>query len=636
MGAAGVPDRSLVRASAAAVDESRARRTIVNYFFSSIISTGLIFYEGTMSYQVIARRYRPQKFSEIIGQDHVTKALIHGIKSKRIGHAFLFCGPRGVGKTSCARILAKALNCEQGPTTDPCNECSNCKSITDGSNIDVIEIDAASNNGVDDVRQLREYIQLAPSGQSHYRIYIIDEVHMMSSGAFNALLKTLEEPPSHAIFILATTEKNKLPVTIVSRCQAFDFRNITVNDIVQQLGFILDNETDLKVIPDERDKVLSILARAGRGSMRDAESLFEQLISFSGGELTLEKTNALLGMLPGELISRWMDAILQNNAADALQRMSELLNQGIEFETLCHEFLDYVRSLAILKILSPDKSNLDLTPDEITRRIEQAKYFQTGQLVQMMNLCNRSIEQLRKMVPGRVVMDLLTLDCIQSKNTMPLDEIVRELRNLQEGIVSDIPAVPALSNIPVSPVTEAPVRKYVPVTKLVAETVVADLSDPEEEPSPSLVIANCDIPGLDWQAIVQAIRVDNLGIGMMLEDVITLKLEAQTLILGVSSQHELHIKRLEDPESKGIIEQHIQQVSGKSYRVKIEKLKEAVSKAKTAKVTTKTNGAASGSEELKYRNNPVIQKTIDLFGAAQINVRTVPHPTDGETQEEES
>jgi len=250
-----------------------------------------------MSYVVIARRWRPQQFNEIIGQEHVSKTLSNAIANNRIAHSYIFTGPRGVGKTTTARILAKAVNCEKGPTPHPCNECASCKAITVGNSMDVLEIDGASNRGIDEVRNLRENIRYAPT-QGKYRIYIIDEVHMLTKEAFNALLKTLEEPPEHAMFIFATTEIHRVPATILSRCQRFDFRRIPLKTIMEHLRRICDGE---KI--DIQEEALLQIAKKADGSMRDAQSILDQLISFSGNKIAFEDVAQALGVIHQDLFS---------------------------------------------------------------------------------------------------------------------------------------------------------------------------------------------------------------------------------------------------------------------------------------------------------------------------------------------
>jgi DNA polymerase-3 subunit gamma/tau len=292
-----------------------------------------------MSYLVLARKWRPQTFAQIIGQPHVSQTLQNAIQARRVAHAYLFTGARGVGKTSVARILAKALNCEHGLSAQPCNDCSNCREITQGNAVDVQEIDGASNTGVDNIRELRETIRYRPA-KSRHKIYIIDEVHMLSTAAFNALLKTLEEPPEHIVFIFATTEPHKIPATILSRCQRFDFRRIATSQIVAHLETIAREER--LQLPEP---VLYSIAREAEGSMRDAQSLLEQVLAFSvDGRVDTEVLD-LLGVIDRHSVQRVGRAILQGEAGTCLEVVADLYRRGIDIKRFCQQLCEHFRNL---------------------------------------------------------------------------------------------------------------------------------------------------------------------------------------------------------------------------------------------------------------------------------------------------
>src|SRR6266404_2525248 len=302
-----------------------------------------------MKYQVIARKFRPQVFEEVVGQKPIVQTLQNAIQMERIGHAYLFSGPRGVGKTTTARILAKGLNCEKGPTITPCNVCPSCQEIASGKSIDVFEIDAASNTGVDNIRELRESARYAPA-RSRYKIFIIDEVHMLSTSAFNALLKILEEPPSHVVFIMATTERHKLPATILSRCQQFVFRTISPADIQAHLRGIADRE-NAKI----DDQGLSYIVKAAEGSMRDAQSLLDQIISFGSQEIAHEDVRDVLGFVPSEILDRTMDAIAERDSKDLLECAGIVVNQGLNIQQYVRECIGCMRDLLLIKLDLSDK-----------------------------------------------------------------------------------------------------------------------------------------------------------------------------------------------------------------------------------------------------------------------------------------
>ena len=297
-----------------------------------------------MSYLVLARKYRPQKFDEVIGQEHITELFSKAIASKRIAHAFLFCGPRGIGKTSCARILAKSLNCEKGPTVNPCGECAACREITGGNSFDVIEIDGASNRGIDEIRTLRENVKFAPS-YGRFKIYIVDEVHMLTSEAFNALLKTLEEPPEHAKFIFATTEANKVPVTIISRCQRFDFKRITITAMTEALKAICQKES-----LSADDESLYAIAKAAQGSMRDALSILDQLGALNREQVKSSDVFSMLGLVETDMLFELVDGLCDKDCARAFETFNQIVERGKDVKQLSKDLAEHYRHLMVIKV----------------------------------------------------------------------------------------------------------------------------------------------------------------------------------------------------------------------------------------------------------------------------------------------
>ncbi|TFG38308.1 MAG: DNA polymerase III subunit gamma/tau, partial [Syntrophobacterales bacterium] len=312
-----------------------------------------------MEYRVLARKWRPQVFEEVVGQDHVVKTLKNAIKLNRIAHAYIFSGPRGTGKTSVARILAKSVNCEKGPREVPCNQCSNCREITEGSSMDVREIDGASNRGIDEIRELRENIKFSPVS-SRYKVYIIDEVHMLTKEAFNALLKTLEEPPSHVIFVFATTEIYKVPATILSRCQHFDFKRISLRQIIDNLRFIA-REEKIQV----SDEGLTWIAKGGEGSLRDAQSIFDQVISYAGTEIKDTDIEVRLGLSDRRFLAELSRAILERNAGKCLKIVDEVYYAGMDIKQFYQMFLNQFMNLLTVKITESEELLADLSDHEI-------------------------------------------------------------------------------------------------------------------------------------------------------------------------------------------------------------------------------------------------------------------------------
>jgi len=388
-------------------------------------------------YVVVARRYRPQNFDELIGQEHVAKALKGAIASGRVGHAYLFTGARGVGKTSAARILAKALDCEQGPTATPCGQCELCQSVASGSDIDVIEIDGASNNGVDEVRALRQNASVMPS-RARYKIYIIDEVHMLSKNAFNALLKTLEEPPEHVKFIFATTEANKIPITILSRCQRYDFAGIDASSIQQQLARIAAAE-GVEVEPD----ALAIIAMRAAGSMRDSQSLLEQLLSTGSRKILAADVTDLLGLAPAARLSRLVEPLVDRNAAAALAELDAAIAEGAEAGQLVDQLLGYFRDAMTQAVGCSPSQMLYVLPgqrDEIQRL---AARLGVHTLLAISQVLDQTAARMRVSTQVRTLAEMAVVRICQLQD---LDELAALVEQLKQGGAPPLAAAAAKKN----------------------------------------------------------------------------------------------------------------------------------------------------------------------------------------------
>lgn len=372
-----------------------------------------------MKYQVIARKFRPQVFEDIVGQKPIVQTLQNAIQMDRIGHAYLFSGPRGVGKTTTARILAKCLNCEQGPTTVPCNQCPSCVEIAAGKSIDVFEIDAASNTGVDNIRELRESAKYV-AARSRYKIFIIDEVHMLSTSAFNALLKILEEPPPHVIFIMATTERHKLPATILSRCQQFVFRTISQAEIHAQLRLIAEREG---VQID--DGALTYIGRASEGSMRDAQSLLDQIISFSGQDVADEDVRNVLGFIPSEILDRSLNALAERDSKALLENVEIVVDQGFNLQQYVREFISRIRDLLVFKVGLEDR--IVLNPDEKRALALYADRFSEQDLIRFFDMLLRLENELRWTSQPRFHLELGLVKMARVGYVRDIEEVLREL-----------------------------------------------------------------------------------------------------------------------------------------------------------------------------------------------------------------
>jgi DNA polymerase-3 subunit gamma/tau len=378
-----------------------------------------------MSYLVLARKWRPQVFEELVGQEHVTRTLQNAIAANRLAHAFLFTGPRGVGKTSAARILAKAMNCLQGPTQKPCGQCENCQEIANSNSIDVLEIDGASNTGVDNVRELRENVRYLPS-KSKYKIYIIDEVHMLSTSAFNALLKTLEEPPSHVLFVFATTEPHKIPLTILSRCQRFDFRRVPLNLIFERLRAIASAEG---VQID--DETLMLIAREAEGSMRDAQSLLDQAISYGGKEITGEDLLSLLGIADRKVLFDLSGAIFQKDAKECLAFINELYKRGYDLGQFCKDFLNHFRNLMVVKLEGGASSVLTVPEHEVTDLMEQTAGVSFEDLHRLFQILLRGEELMARTPFPKIVLEMTIVEMARLDSLLPLEEVLSRVEHLE-------------------------------------------------------------------------------------------------------------------------------------------------------------------------------------------------------------
>jgi DNA polymerase-3 subunit gamma/tau len=382
-------------------------------------------------YRVIAREWRPKTFEEVIGQPHATRTLQNAIRLNRIAHAYLFSGARGVGKTSVARILARALNCEKGPVPTPCNQCSNCLEILKTNSVDVIEIDGASNRGIDNIRELRETVRYRPA-KGRYKIYIIDEVHMLTTDAFNALLKTLEEPPAHVIFILATTEPHKIPATILSRCQRFDFRRLSLQQITEHLKKISSQQN-----VDFSEGVLYAVAREADGSMRDAQSLLEQLLAFSGDDLPESEILDILGVIDRQSVLRTAEAVLTANAPGCLDLVADVYRRGIDSRRFCQHLCDHFRNLLFTAISGDRQERLDLPEDEKKLLKEQATLTTPETLHVYFQMLLRGEEEIRRSSMPKIALEMLLLRMAQLPKLKSLDAVLDEIaaieRSLEKG-----------------------------------------------------------------------------------------------------------------------------------------------------------------------------------------------------------
>lgn len=382
-----------------------------------------------MSYTALYRKFRPDNFNDVKGQDHIVTTLKNQMKANRIGHAYLFCGTRGTGKTTVAKILAKAVNCQNPQDGSPCNECEMCRAIQAGTSMNVIEIDAASNNGVDNIREIREEVSYRPT-EGSYKVYIIDEVHMLSSGAFNALLKTLEEPPSYVIFILATTEVHKIPITILSRCQRYDFHRISIQTIADRLQELLDTE-GVKA----EEKAVRYVAKAGDGSMRDALSLLDQCIAFYLGEtLTYDKVLDVLGAVDTEVFSKLLRSVLESDVTGCIRILEELIVGGRELGQFVGDFTWYMRNLLLAKTSDNPEEAIDVSSENLGRLKEESEMVDVDTLMRYIRIFSELSGQIRYATQKRVLVEIALIKLCRPAMETGLDSVLDRIRVLEKQI----------------------------------------------------------------------------------------------------------------------------------------------------------------------------------------------------------
>ncbi len=524
-----------------------------------------------MSYLVLARKWRPQTFDDVIGQEHVTRTLRNAIRSERVAHAFLFTGPRGVGKTTTARLLAKALNCERGPTPDPCNTCSQCEEITNGSAIDVLEIDGASHTGVDNVRDLTEGVQYRPA-KGRFRVVIIDEVHMLSNAAFNALLKTLEEPPAHVKFIFATTESHKILQTILSRCQRYDFKRIALRDLIQQLEHLTQEEGF------ECDEAgLALLAREADGSLRDAESLLDQVVAWSNGRVDEAAVRDALGVADRQALFRVVEAILAEDPAQVLRLTGDLYQYGYDPRRLCHDLLQHFHDLVVAKVSSDVSVLADLPDHEVEIVRKQASLRSREDLQRFFASLLEAEEAVRKSAYTQLVIEMALVKLASQPPVLPIQEALTKLEELQHEFGSS-------SNRPAS----AKQQRFRPSasagsigsTESIRSSGLKDSKGSKRASTPSPPAAPAAAPvahdtvehmeqGEQWDGFLAMVRSKKISLFFALKAGYLLDETSTVLQIGVDKDP--YLKELSRQENRTILEESAEQFFGRKLTIEVQK-----------------------------------------------------------------
>jgi DNA polymerase III subunit gamma/tau len=592
-----------------------------------------------MTYQVIARKWRPQTFADLVGQTHVTDTLKNAILNNRVAHAYIFSGARGVGKTTAARILAKALNCVHGPTPDPCGVCDSCKEIAAGTSLDVIEIDAASNRGIDQIRELREMVRYAPAAARH-KVVILDEAHMLTGDASNALLKTLEEPPDRVIFVMATTQPEDLVDTIRSRSQHFHFRALTFAEITSRLKFIA-REEKLKI----DDGALSVIARMAEGSMRDALSLLEQARAYCGDEIHDKEVRELLGVVPEDALQELVEAIAEHSADRALGLVHRFQREGRNLQHFCREAIRHIRNLLIARVCGADSEFIAATPDQRPGLAKAAALFSEEDLTRFFQILLQTDDDVRHKMDPRVHLEMGLLRLVNAARLAPLEELLAKVNGSSSGRAgggsaprsatpgSSAPKVPtraatAGTSSEAAPQT-APVEARVEARSVAAaagtsvaspQSFAATAKIPAQEAAPAKPEADTVLhaTGLTAEEVVgikTLIQTQQKFVGELLEHASRWELESGELRIYFSSEKSTFAGLIEGREALEKVRAASNKVLGRSVRVC------ARLESGTANDANAPRSASTQEMRAQFENDPLVKSMLQRFGGKISEVR---------------
>jgi len=584
-----------------------------------------------MSYKVLARKWRPKLFDEVVAQSHVTTTLVNAIKNMRLASAYLFCGPRGVGKTTTARIFAKAINCDSGPSPTPCGDCTSCKEIAQSRSLEVLEVDGASNRGIDEVRNLRETLKYAAAPGKH-RIYIIDEVHMLTTEAFNALLKTLEEPPPRVLFIFATTEPHKVPATILSRCQRYDFRRIPLQEIVAKLKQICTKENI-----DIDDESLYVIARKSEGSLRDGQSLLDQMVSFCGEKISYRDIAELLGIIAQEFYFECSDCVANRDVATGLQAVDKIFNQGHDLTDFLNGFTEHLRNILVVKVTG-DASMLEGLEGVSSKYLEVAGVFSETDLLRLIQMCADSAVQLKRSSNPKLLLEMLFVKMTRMDKSIELEKLLARLGGMPSSGSAAPDTTSKAAAAHAGAANEAvEVKQLNRIIKTIPRPQQQAQARPESEPIPPAPEAeNIDpavafekIKGM-WPAIVDAVKDKKIHLGSFLNEGFPAKIEAGTLEVVFGKENAFHIRNI--MQNKKMIEAIILERSG--FRLNLYCTKSETDVSLPGQGNNGNGHAATQSQDERpdrvdsdtpddVLTIPLVKKVIEVFDGELVNRKGV-------------
>jgi DNA polymerase-3 subunit gamma/tau len=583
-----------------------------------------------MSYQVIARKYRPQRFSEVVGQEHVTQTLTHAIEQGRIAHAYLFCGPRGTGKTTIARIFAKCLNATGGPKVDFADDDPRALEIAEGRSLDVLEIDGASNRGIEEIRELRDTVKYAPAS-SKFKIYIIDEVHMLTKEAFNALLKTLEEPPAHVKFMFATTEPEKVLPTILSRCQRFDLRRIPAGLIVKQLALIARQEKIQITEP-----ALYAIARGAEGCMRDAESTLDQLISFCGDKIEEPDVLSMFGLAARTQLVALAQAILNGEVETALRELDDLARNGKDLGRLVGELLNHFRNLLIFQVSKGDRSLIDASDEEAAAFKAQAAAAPPDSLARILEVLTDCESRLRDAISKKILVEVSLLKAVQARNAVSLDAVLKELQQLR-ATGGDAPTAIAAPAPPPATRTAARPPANDPAVPMLQETPAPPEAPAAGAPAPAV---NGSLDEL-WAALLEAVGRASPFTRSYLLEAHPVSFEKGVLIIGFDPEFANHLELVDNSKNRDLIHTKLRELGHPQAQVKFiraeapERPRPPAAQAPASAPASPTAPAAAAAptparrekakpltlDKDEFKNDPLIKEALEIFRGQIIEVR---------------